>query len=192
MIRNAAAGAAVRASQMAENETPVVAYVGLGSNLGDSVATLSAAATALAALPRTRMLRNASLYKSAPIGAGNINIGEQPDFINGVCALTTTLGEQDLLQHLMTIEQEFGRHRTGELGQPRTLDLDLLLYGDLSDDSDKLTLPHPRLHERAFVLYPLNEIAPDLVIPGQGRVSDLLQNCLDQRIERLPAEECEG
>lgn len=187
MIRNAAAGAAVRASQMVENGTPVVAYVGLGSNLGDSVSTLSAATIALAALPQTRILRNASLYRSAPVGTG-----EQPDFINGVCALETTLGEQDLLQHLMAIEQEFGRHRTGEFGQPRTLDLDLLLYGDLSVDSDKLTLPHPRLHERAFVLYPLNEIAPDLMIPERGRVSNLLQNCLDQRIERLPTEEHEG
>lgn len=178
---------------MADNETSVVAYIGLGSNLGDSVTILNATASVLAALPRTRMLRCASLYRSAPVGTEYRSVpggtGEQPDFINGVCVLVTTLGEQDLLQHLMAIEQEFGRHRTGELAQPRTLDLDLLLYGDLSVTSSKLTLPHPRLHERAFVLYPLNEIAPDLVIPGHGRVSDLLQNCLDQRIERLPAEE---
>lgn len=187
MARNAV-GDVARERKMTEHETPVVAYIGLGSNLGDSVATLNAAASALAALPRTRRLGYASLYKSAPVGVEVNGTGEQADFINGVCALATTLGEQDLLQHLMAIELEFGRVRTGELGLPRTLDLDLLLYGDLSVSSDKLTLPHPRLHERAFVLYPLSEIAPDLVIPGYGRVADLLQNCLHQRIERLPEE----
>jgi len=183
VIKNAV-GAAARERKMTEHEAPVVVYIGLGSNLGDSVVTLDAAASALAMLPRTNRLCCASLYKSAPVGTG-----KQPDFVNGVCALNTTLGEKDLLQHLMLIEREFGRERTGETGQPRTLDLDLLLYGDLSLSSDKLTLPHPRLHERAFVLYPLSEIAPDLVIPGHGRVSDLLQNCLDQQIERLPSEE---
>lgn len=173
---------------MTEHKAAVTAYIGLGSNLGNSVATLNAAASALAVLPRTRSLVCASLYKSAPVGIEVNDAVEQTDFINGVCALATTLGEQDLLQRLMAIELEFGRDRTGEFGQPRTLDLDLLLYGDLSISSDKLTLPHPRLHERAFVLYPLNEIAPDLVIPGHGRVADLLQNCLHQRVDRLPEE----
>ncbi len=179
-MRNAVAGAAVRARQMAENEAPVVAYIGLGSNLGDSVATLQAAKRALAVLPEIARLNCASLYKSAPIGTD-----EQPDFINGVCALATTLTPEELLLRLLEIEQDFGRLRSGHPGESRTLDLDLLLYGDQSMATDQLTLPHPRLHERAFVLYPLSEIAPDLVIPGQGPVAALLGKCRHQRIKRL-------
>ena len=178
---------------MTESGKSVVAYVGLGSNLGNSIATLQAAKRSLAALPGTELLRSASFYKSAAVGSGYrsapVGTGEQPDFINGVCALATTLAAEDLLHRLMAIEQEFGRQRSGEVGEPRTLDLDLLLYGDRSIVTDQLTLPHPRLHERAFVLYPLSEIAPDLVIPGHGRVLDLLKNCQHQRIARLPGQE---
>lgn len=180
MTRNAAAGVVVRVSQMAENETRVVTYIGLGSNLGDSVAILSAATNALAVLPETELLNSASLYKSAPIGTD-----KQPDFINSVCVLATTLGPEDLLHQLLKIEQSFGRLRSGRLGESRTLDLDLLLYGDQLMDTDQLILPHPRLHERAFVLYPLSEITPDLVIPGRGPVAELLRTCQHQRIERL-------
>jgi 2-amino-4-hydroxy-6-hydroxymethyldihydropteridine diphosphokinase len=169
---------------MVKTAESVIAYVGLGGNLGDSIAILIAAMDSLAALPGTDKVRCSSLYESAP--AGSV---EQPDFINAVCALATTLGTGDLLHKLMEIEQEFGRRRSGVVGEPRTLDLDLLLYGDLSIQSDLLTLPHPRLHERAFVLYPLDEIAPDLTIPGHGRVRDLMQNCQKQRIERLAGQE---
>jgi len=165
---------------MPEARKPVVAYIGLGSNLGHSVTTLQAAKQALAELPETKLQCCASLYKSAPIGTI-----EQPDFINSVCGLATTLAAPDLLHRLLTIEQNYGRQRTGSYGEPRTLDLDLLLYGDLSMNTAELTLPHPGLHERAFVLYPLSEIAPDLVIPGQGPVAELLRNCQHQRIEQL-------
>lgn len=185
MKLSAVAAAVVRARQMAENEAPVVAYIGLGSNLGDSVATLSAAFSALAKMPELAQLNCSSLYKSAPIGTGYKNVNEQPDFINSACALTTTLAPEELLLRLLDIEQCFGRLRSGRLGESRTLDLDLLLYGDQSMVTDQLSLPHPRLHERAFVLYPLSEIAPDLVIPGRGPVAELLRNCQHQRIERL-------
>ncbi len=178
---------------MPESGKSVVAYVGLGSNLGDSVATLEAAKRSLAALPGTELLQCASFYKSAHVGTGYrnapVDTGEQPDFINSVCALATTLVAEDLLHRLMEIEQEFGRQRSGKAGEPRTLDLDMLLYSDRSIVTDQLTVPHPRLHERAFVLYPLNEIAPDLVIPGYGRVLDLLNNCQHQRIARLTGQE---
>lgn len=165
---------------MADNKNSVVAYIGLGSNLGDSVATLSAAASALAAMPETELLNSASLYKSAPVGTD-----KQPDYINSVCGLKTTLAPEELLLRLLDIERSFGRQRSGRLGESRTLDLDLLLYGNQSMGTDQLTLPHPRLHERAFVLYPLSEVAPDLVIPGHGPVAELLRNCQHQRIERL-------
>ncbi|MFV1997327.1 MAG: 2-amino-4-hydroxy-6-hydroxymethyldihydropteridine diphosphokinase [Acidiferrobacterales bacterium] len=166
--------------KMPESGKSVVVYIGLGSNMGDSVTILQTARNALAALPETTLQRCASLYKSAPIGTV-----EQPDFINSVCSLATTLAAPDLLHRLLEIEQKFGRQRSGSYGEPRTLDLDLLLYGDRSMNTAQLTLPHPGLHERAFVLYPLSEIAPDLVIPGRGPVVKLLRNCQHQRIERL-------
>lgn len=187
---------------MAESGESVVAYVGLGSNMGDSVAFLQAAKRSLAASTGIELLQCASFYKSAPVDTGYggepggtgyssapVGTGEQPDFINSVCALATTLAAEDLLRRLMEIEQKFGRRRSGEVGEPRTLDLDMLLYSDQSIVTDQLTLPHPRLHERAFVLYPLSEIAPDLVIPGHGRVLDLLNNCKHQRITRLAGQE---
>ena len=163
---------------MHEKPELITAYIGLGSNLGDSVATLESARNALAKLSGSDLLRCAGYYKSAPVGTI-----AQPDFINSVCALATTLTPQELLHLLMEIEKEFGRQRSGISGGPRTLDLDLLLYGNQSLKTDRLTLPHPRLHERAFVLYPLDEVAPDLVIPGLGSVKQLVRNCADQRIE---------
>lgn len=155
------------------------AFVALGSNLNDPVAQVRAGARHLAGLPDTRCLGCSSLYRTAPVG-----YADQPDFINAVCELDTQLAARELMQALLAIEQAQGRRRDIP-GGPRTLDLDLLLYDQRVCHEPGLTLPHPRLHERAFVLYPLAEIAPDLVIPGRGRVEDLLPGCRGQGIERL-------
>ena len=157
------------------------AYVALGSNLGDPVAQLRTGARALGELPGSRLVRGSSLYRSAPVG-----LADQPDFINAVCEIDTSLMARDLIQALLAIETANGRVRSVP-GGPRTLDLDLLLYGELVCQETGLTLPHPRLHERAFVLYPLAEIAPGLGIPGHGRVEALLAGCAGQTIERLAA-----
>ncbi len=156
-----------------------VAYVALGANLGDPVATIAAAIAALADPPATRLLAASSLYRTAPVGLKN-----QPDFINAVAALETSLTPRDLLEALFAIEARFGRSR-GVPNAPRTLDLDLLLYGETTLDETRLTLPHPRMHQRAFVLLPLLEIAPACRIPGLGAARALLDGCNGQRIERL-------
>ena len=155
------------------------AYVALGSNLDDPAAQVRAGAQALGKLPGTRLVRCSSLYRTAPVG-----ITEQPDFINAVCAVDTGLPAATLMQALLDIERAHGRQRDIP-GGPRTLDLDLLLYGELVCHEPGLTLPHPRLHERAFVLYPLSEIAPGLSIPGRGQVEILRAGCAGQAIERL-------
>ena len=155
------------------------AYIALGANLDDPIAQVCAGAQALGHLPRTRRLGCSSLYRSTPVGDAN-----QPDFINAVCALDTALAARELLQALLAIEHDHGRVRE-RIGGPRTLDLDLLLYGQSRIDEPGLTVPHPRLHARAFVLYPLHEIAPDLVILGRGPVAGLLSGCAGQKIERL-------
>jgi 2-amino-4-hydroxy-6-hydroxymethyldihydropteridine diphosphokinase len=154
------------------------AYVGLGANLGDARATLEAACEALAHLPDTRLARRSSWYRSAPIDA------KGPTFVNGVALLDTTLEPLALLDALQAIEQRHGRQRPYR-NAPRTLDLDLLLYGELRMNTERLTLPHPRLRERAFALLPLTEIAPALVIPGAGRVEDCLDHVAGQDVERL-------
>lgn len=159
----------------------MIAYVALGSNLNDPAAQLRSGARALGKLPGTRLVRGSSLYRSAPVG-----LADQPDFINAVCEIDTSLIAQDLMQALLKIETANGRVRDVP-GGPRTLDLDLLLYGEMVCHEAGLTLPHPRLHERAFVLYPLVEIAPGLSIPGRGRVETLLAGCAGQTIERLAA-----
>jgi 2-amino-4-hydroxy-6-hydroxymethyldihydropteridine diphosphokinase len=160
------------------------AYVALGANLGDPQLQVRHAMDALDRIDGTRVERCSSLYRSAPVG-----ITDQPEFINAVCAVSTELTAEQLLSALLRVERDAGRRRDGPRGGPRTLDLDLLLYGTERHNDARLTLPHPRLHERAFVLYPLMEIAPSLVIPGLGAVSDLAQACSDQRIERLPSSE---
>ena len=157
----------------------VRAYVALGSNLGNPAATVQAALAALEALPRTKLSAASSLYRSAPVGLKN-----QPDFINAVAAMDTPLSAPALLDELFAIEARFGRRRE-YLHAPRTLDLDLLLYGDEVRDEPRLTLPHPRMHERAFVLLPLLEIAPDIFIPGRGRAADLIETCREQILSRL-------
>ena len=155
------------------------AYVALGSNLGDPVSTLKDAIEFLAALRGSLLKAVSSLYRTAPVG-----LKHQPDFINAVVALDTRLPPTELLQELFAVEARFGRRR-GLRNAPRTLDLDLLLHGDTVQDDHELTLPHPRMHERAFVLAPLAEIAPDVTVPGRGPVAQLLALCRDQRIHRL-------
>ncbi len=155
------------------------AYIGLGSNLEDPIEQLRAGIAALARLPETALERCSSFYLSAPIGRL-----DQPDFINAVCRVRTALAPAVLLRRLLAIEAGRGRSRAVS-GGPRTLDLDLLLYGDRTVRQPGLTLPHPRLHERAFVLYPLHELAPDLAIPGRGALADLLPACAGQKIEKL-------
>ncbi|MGH8751362.1 MAG: 2-amino-4-hydroxy-6-hydroxymethyldihydropteridine diphosphokinase [Burkholderiales bacterium] len=155
------------------------AYVALGSNLANPLQQMHFAFEELARIPRSRLVARSSLYRSAPVG-----YLDQPDFINAVAQLETQLEPRALLAALLEIERRHGRIRDFA-NAPRTLDLDLLLYGDLIHHEHGLTLPHPRMHERAFVLRPLNEIAPDCVIPGIGRVADLLTGCTGQKLEKL-------
>jgi 2-amino-4-hydroxy-6-hydroxymethyldihydropteridine diphosphokinase len=146
------------------------AYVGLGANLGDRERTLRAAVEALAAEAGIEVAAVSTLHETDPVG-----VGEQPQFLNGAVALDTTLEARELLDLLLAIEQRFGRVRIpGEHG-PRMLDLDLLVYGDDQIDEPGLTVPHPRLHERRFVLEPLAELAPGLVVPGHGDMESLLR-----------------
>ena len=160
---------------------PAVAYVGLGGNLGEVAATLRAATEALARLPATRLLRASRLYRTPAWG-----LEQQPDFINGVVALETRLVPRELLDALLRIEREFGREREGgPRWGPRTLDLDLLLHGEVVVEQDGLRLPHPHLHERAFVLVPLLEIAADILIPGRGLARDALSRLDSASIEAL-------
>ena len=155
------------------------AYIGLGSNLEQPQQKVCAAMSALGELPDTRLLARSSLYHSAPVG-----YADQPDFINAVALIETALAPQALLQGLLALEQQFGRVRTF-LNAPRTLDLDILLYDDLVIADTNLVVPHPRMHERAFVLLPLAELAAGLQIPGKGSVSEWLHRCGDQSVQRL-------
>ena len=160
---------------------PVIAFVGLGGNLGDAVATLRSAVQALAGLPETRVLQVSSLYRTPAWG-----LQQQADFINGAALLETRLEARELLEALLGVERDFGREReAGSRWGPRTLDLDLLLYGDAVIGEPGLQVPHPHLHERAFALVPLLEIAPDILIPGQGRARDALSSLDISAIESL-------
>lgn len=156
-----------------------LAFVALGSNLQNPVAQVNLAFDALDKLPDTTLLQRSSLYKTPPVGYDN-----QPDFINAVASLGTTLEPADLLDQLLAIETAHGRERPFP-NAPRVLDLDLLLYDDLVMNTPTLTLPHPRLHKRGFVLVPLAEIAPDLLIADKGAVADLLAVCMDKDIEKM-------
>lgn len=155
----------------------VPAWIALGANLGDAERTIEHAIHALSQQAHCRLAARSSLYRTAPIGCPP----GQPDFINAVVELETSLGPHLLLETLLALEKRFGRER-GERNAARTLDLDLLMYGDQVIDRHGLQIPHPRMHERAFVLRPLQEIAPDLVIPGKGRVFDLLAGVGNQVI----------
>jgi 2-amino-4-hydroxy-6-hydroxymethyldihydropteridine diphosphokinase len=140
-----------------------LAYVGLGANLGDREGTIRAAVADLPGVVAVSTLR-----ETDPVG-----ITDQPRFLNGVAVLETELAPRELLDVLLAVERRLGRERGRRWG-PRTIDLDLLLYGDEVIDETGLTIPHPRLHERRFVLEPLADLAPELVVPGHGRVKDLL------------------
>jgi len=154
------------------------AFIGVGANLGDARAAVDAALKALAALPRTNLHASSSIYRTAPIESSG------PDYLNAVVALDTQLSAHEMLIELQHIELTHGRERPYR-NAPRTLDLDLLVFGAESIDTPALTVPHPRMHERAFVLVPLAQVAPDLVIPGRGRIADLLTAVADQRIDKL-------
>lgn len=158
----------------------IVATIGLGANLNDPAAQVEYALAELDRLPGTRLLARSSLYATAPVG-----YVDQPDFINAVAQVETTLAPRALLAALLEIEHRHGRERSFR-NAPRTLDLDLLLYGHAQFHEDGLTLPHPRMTERGFVLQPLLEIAPDTVIPGHGRAADWLAACAEQSITVLP------
>ena len=154
-------------------------FIGLGSNLADPVAQVSNALEMLNGLPQTRVVRRSSLYRSAPVG-----YLDQPDFINAVAQLETALAPRALLDALLALEH--GQGRTREFANaPRTLDLDVLMYDDLQHHEHGLTIPHPQMHLRAFVLQPLLEIAPDCVIPGIGAAAAAARCCAGQKLERI-------
>jgi 2-amino-4-hydroxy-6-hydroxymethyldihydropteridine diphosphokinase len=145
-------------------------FVGIGSNLGDREGLLERAVAALRSLPDTRILAVSSVRETEPVG-----IVDQPRFLNAAVELETGLSSRRLLDDLLAIERALGRDRTGAPpGGPRTIDLDLLLYGQAEIDEAGLEVPHPRLHERAFVLEPLAELDSALEVPGKGPVEDLL------------------
>jgi 2-amino-4-hydroxy-6-hydroxymethyldihydropteridine diphosphokinase len=164
------------------SDRPVRAYVGLGSNLREPVRQVQRGLEALTRLPNTRRVRRSALYRSQPLG-----VVTQPDFVNAVAALETELSPFSLLCYLQHIERQQGRVRDSVRWGPRTLDLDLLLFGEVRLHSPDLTLPHPGLHRRSFVLYPLHEIAPHLVIPGRGAVVELLRKVSRGALEVLDA-----
>ena len=155
------------------------ACIGLGANLGDAADALRAAISELAALPCTTLTAQSSVYRSAPIDSSG------PDYLNAAVLLHTALTPHELLAHLQRIELAHGRERPYR-NAPRTLDLDLLAFGGVRLDTPTLTLPHSRLHQRAFVLLPMAEIVPDWDVPDHGRVTDLLRLVADQRVDKLP------
>ncbi|GAA4026513.1 2-amino-4-hydroxy-6-hydroxymethyldihydropteridine diphosphokinase [Actimicrobium antarcticum] len=156
----------------------VTAYIGLGANLGDAQDTVQRALLALAALPATRLTLQSSLFRTAPIEAAG------DDFVNAVAQLSTTLGAHALLENMQQIEQSFGRERAYR-NAPRTLDLDLLLYGTECIDTATLTVPHPRMTERAFTLIPLLQLDPLIEIPGCGAAHRFVPGVAGQAIQKM-------
>lgn len=163
-----------------ERECKVQAWIGIGSNLDDPRAHVQQAFQDLGRIPRTRLLRRSSLYRSRPMGPQ-----DQPDYVNAVAVVETVLGALDLLHALQGIEAAHRRVRSGQRWGPRTLDLDLLLYGKERISSDELTVPHPGVAEREFVLYPLLEVDPALEIPGRGPAKTLALQVDAEGLERL-------
>ncbi len=155
------------------------AWIGLGANLGRPKTTLNSALVALDRLPNIQVSAVSPAYWTPPWG-----VLEQPDFLNAVARLTTAMSAPDLLSRLLDIEAQLGRERGQQRWGPRMIDLDLLLIGDQVLDSPDLTLPHPRLHERAFVLLPLSDLAPDLEVPGRG--------CVEELLDALPDADMDG
>jgi 2-amino-4-hydroxy-6-hydroxymethyldihydropteridine diphosphokinase len=159
--------------------TRVTAYVGLGSNLDRPREQVLGALDELGRLPQTRLVSRSRLYRSAPVGHE-----AQPDFVNAVARIDTGLTPSRLLEELQAIEKRHGRERLFP-DAPRTLDLDLLLYGDAVIATASLTVPHPRMHRRAFVLRPLAEICPAASVPGRGTAAQLLRACSTQDVELM-------
>lgn len=155
------------------------AYIGLGSNLDGPERQIAGAIERLDALPGTRVTARSSLYRSAPLGPAG-----QPDFLNAAVTLRTALGIRDLLRRLKAIERERGREPGPRWG-PRVIDLDLLVYDHVVIDEPGLVVPHPGIAQRNFVLLPLRDIAPDLEIPGLGRVADIAVDEHEPRISRV-------
>jgi 2-amino-4-hydroxy-6-hydroxymethyldihydropteridine diphosphokinase len=155
-------------------------YIGVGSNLGDPVNQVKDAIEELEMLPDSILLDKSSLYSSKPMGPA-----DQPDYVNAVVALDTLLSAENLLQALIRIEDQTGRERAGEKWGPRTLDLDLLLYGKNTINKPDLTVPHPGMHERDFVIMPLAEIAGNITIPGRGQLSALISKCESHNLKKL-------
>ncbi len=162
---------------------PHLAVIGLGANLGDATQTLQQAIQQLQGHTQTTDWQVSPFYRTAPIGSDEA----QPDYINGVAAFHTDLAPEALMRWLLETERHFGRDRSHDVARnsPRTLDLDLLLYDQVSMDTPLLVLPHPRLHERAFVLRPLLDVLPDCIAPGLGPLHQYLAKVADQAIERI-------
>lgn len=167
---------------MPERETAsrIDAFIGIGSNLDAPIEQVGRAIDELGRMAASRLVARSSLYASPPMGPS-----EQPDYINAVARLRTTLEPLALLDELLAIEGAHGRVRGTEHWGPRTLDLDLLLYGNWRIDSERLSIPHPGLHEREFVLYPLQELVGDIDIPGRGRLRTLVSRCPRGELARL-------
>lgn len=165
-----------------------IAYIGLGANLGDPLAQLQQASDAIAALPQTRLTAASPWYRSKPLSLpeGSIDV-EQADYINAVVRIVTSLQPEELLDALQAIELAHGRDHQAQRWGPRPMDLDILLYGRVILESSRLLLPHPGLAEREFVLYPLYDIEPRLVLPDGRRLEDLLGNCPLRGLRRLSA-----
>jgi|SRR5450830_16623 len=155
------------------------AFIALGSNLQNPELQLRTTINELNALPQTKLIKVSSLYKTAPVG-----YDKQPDFINAVAEIDTTLSAPALLAALLELENAHGRERPFP-NAPRVLDLDLLLFDDVAMQTNTLTLPHPRMHLRGFVMQPLAEIAPDLIIPNIGKVRDIALSCADQSVVKM-------
>jgi 2-amino-4-hydroxy-6-hydroxymethyldihydropteridine diphosphokinase len=162
------------------------AYVALGSNLADPIAQVEQAMLALEQIANTRVIKKSSLYQTAPIGYTPLDLAKVPDFINAVVLLETDLSPLALLQALFAIENNAGRVRP-YLNAPRVIDCDLLLYANVSLNTAQLTLPHPRMHSRGFVLLPLFEIAPHLSIENHGKIEYLINPQLLTGIKKLDA-----
>lgn len=156
-----------------------IAFLGLGSNLDSPLDQLTNAIKAINTIPSTSLIQTSSFYKNRPVGPR-----DQPDFLNAVASIDTGLSPQKLLDHMQGIETQQGRKRHIRWGA-RTLDLDILLFGDDIINTTRLVIPHPELHKRAFVIHPLYEIAPELEIPGQGPLKDLFQNIDTNDMEKI-------
>lgn len=159
---------------------PVIAYIGLGSNLVDPIVQIKSARIAVAAIEGVQELTFSGLYHSLPMGPQ-----DQPDYVNAVMGVVTELSAMDLLRSLQHIENDQGRIRNGEHWGPRTLDLDMLTYGEQEIDEPDLIVPHKGMEERSFVLYPLFEIAPQLHVPNKGYIIDLIAKCPLSGLKRI-------